>query len=70
MILDLSSPDGHSVNGSIRKDPFTVQYKKVDNIIDGIMSLGRGTLLAKFDVESTYRIVPIHPNDRHLLGMQ
>ena len=34
------------------------------------MSLGRGTLLAKFDVESAYRIIPIHPNDRYLLGMQ
>ena len=43
---------------------------KVDDIIDGIMSLGRGTLLAKFDVESAYRIIPIHPNDRYLLGMQ
>ena len=70
LILDLSSPDGHSVNDGIRKDPFTVQYMKVDDIIDGIMSLGRGTLLAKFDVESAYRIIPIHPNDRYLLGMQ
>ena len=40
---------------------------KVDDIIDGIMSLGRGTLLAKFDVE----LFPsIHPNDRYLFGMQ
>ena len=70
LILDLSSPDGHSVNDGIKKDPFTVQYMKVDDIIDGIMSLGRGTLLAKFDVESAYRIIPIHPNDRYLLGMQ
>ena len=70
LILDLSSLDGHSVNDGIRKDPFTVQYMKVDDIIDGIMSLGRGTLLAKFDVESAYRIIPIHPNDRYLLGMQ
>ena len=70
LILDLSSPDGHSVNDGIRKDPFTVQYMKVDDIIDGIMSLGRGTLHAKFDVESAYRIIPIHPNDRYLLGMQ
>ena len=31
--------------------------------IDGIMSLRRGTLLAKFDVESAYRIIPIHLND-------
>ena len=63
LILDLSSSDGHNVNDAIRKEAFTVQYTKVDHIIDGIMSLGRGTLLAKFDVESAYRIIPIHPND-------
>ena len=38
--------------------------------IDWIMSLGRGTLLAKFDVESAYHIIPVHPNDLDLLGMQ
>ena len=70
MIPDLSSPDGYSVNDGIRKDPFTVQYMKVDNTIDGIMSLGQRTLLVKFDVESTYRIIPVHPNDRYILGMQ
>ena len=69
LILDLSSLVGHSVNDSIRKDPFTVQYMKVDNIIDRIMSLGWGTLLAKFDVESAYRIIPIHPNDHYCFGM-
>ena len=69
LILDLSSPDGDSVNDGIRKDPFTVQYMKVDAIIDRIMSLGRGTLLAKFDMESAYRIITIHPNDRYLFGM-
>ena len=58
------------MNDGIRKDPFTVQYMKVDDIIDGIMSLGQGTLLAKFDVESAYRIIPIHPNDCSLFGMQ
>ena len=31
---------------------------------------GRGALLAKLDVESAYRIMPIHPDDRQLLGMQ
>ena len=61
LILDLSSPGGHSVNDGIRKDPFTVQYMKVDDIIDRIMTLGRGTLLAKVDVESAYRIIPVHP---------
>ena len=70
LILDLSSPDGHSVNDGISKDSFTVQYTKVYNIIDGIMSLDQGTLLAKFDGESAYRIIPIHPNDRYLFGIQ
>ena len=70
LILNLSSSDGHSVNDRIRKDPFTVQYMKVDDTIDGIMSLGRGTLLTKFDVKSAYRIIPVHPNDLYLLGMQ
>ena len=55
---------------ALEKDPFMVQYIKVDDIIDRIMSLGRGTLLAKFDLESAYRITPEHPNDRYLLGMQ
>ena len=36
---------------ALKKDPFP-EYMKVDDIIDGIMSLGRGTLLTKFDVES------------------
>ena len=58
MILNLSSPDGHSVNDGIRIDPFTLQYIKVDDTIDGIMSLGQGTLLAKFDVEMPTALFP------------
>ena len=58
LILDLSSPVGHSVN------------MKVDGIIAGIMQLGRGTLMAKFDVQNAYRIVPVHPEDCLLLGMK
>ena len=26
--------------------------------------------MAKLDIESAYRIVPVHPDDRHLLGMR
>ena len=28
-----------------------------------------GTKLAKFDIQSAYRIVPVCPSDRHLLGV-
>ena len=35
-----------------------------------VISLGRGALLAKFDLESAYRLVPVHPQDRLLLGVK
>ena len=34
-----------------------------------VLALGRGTRLAKFDIQSAYRIIPVHPLDRQLLGM-
>ena len=70
LILDLSSPVGHSVNDGIPKSPFSIQYVTVDAFIDGIMARGRGTLLAKFDVASAYRNVAVHPLDRPLLGVK
>ena len=34
-----------------------------------VQTLPRG-LLAKLDIKSTYRLVPVHPDDRSLLGIQ
>ena len=68
LILDLSSPLGHSVNDGILKELFSVQYMRVDDVISGIMSFGWATLLAKFDVESAYWNIPVHPEDRYLFG--
>ena len=58
------------MNDGIPKGAFTVQYVSINAFIDGIMTLGRGTLMAKFDVASAYRNVAIHPEDRPLLGMK
>ena len=30
---------------------------------------GKGALMAKIDVANAFRNVPVHPDDRHLLGM-
>ena len=35
-----------------------------------ILSLGRKTLLVKADIKEAYRMVPIHPQDQQLLGVQ
>ena len=34
-----------------------------------VVAKGRGTVLAKFDVEGAFRTIPVHPDDRRLLGM-
>ena len=70
LILDLSSPKGHSVNDGIPKPLFSVHYVTLDSFIQGIMAQGRGTLMAKFDVASAYCNVAIHPQDHSLLGMR
>ena len=70
LIVDLSSPGGSSVNDGIDPQDFTLQYIKVDEVIRMVSRYGPGALMAKFDVEAAYRNVPIHPEDRFLLGMK
>ena len=69
LIVDLSSPEGHSVNDGISKDLASVSYVSVDDVIACILSLGRGTLMAKRDIKQAYRNIPVHPHDQFLLGM-
>ena len=67
--MDLSFPQGASVNDGIDSTDFPLSYSRVDDAIDFIMREGRGTLLAKGDISDAYRLIPIHPHDHHLLGM-
>ena len=46
-----------------------VSYVGIPEAISAIMLLGRGTLLAKFDVQRAYRLLPVCPSQRYLLGM-
>ena len=43
---------------------------KVDDIIVSIMRLERSSLMAKFEVQNAYRIVPADREDRQLLVME
>ena len=69
LIVDLLSPESASVNDGIRKELCSQSYTSVDAIADRIVAMGRGTLLAKLDIKQAYRMVPVHPDDRRLLGM-
>ncbi len=69
LILDLSSPQGHSVNDGIQESLCSLSYVSVDDAVYAVREKGRGALLAKVDIRSAYRIVPVHQEDWWLLGM-
>jgi len=70
LIVDLSHPTGGSVNAGIPKELCSLKYITVDSAIDYIKSIGRGALLAKIDIKNAFRLLPVHPTDRHLLSMK
>ncbi len=53
--MDLSAPDGCSVNDGIDPLLCSVSYLTVDSVMKKVMEEGRGALLAKFDLKSAYR---------------
>ncbi len=70
LILDLSSPHGHSVNDGISKDLSSFCYVSVDRVVNRVLELGKASWLAKMDVKQAYRNIAVHPADRYLLGMK
>ncbi len=70
LIVDLSSPSGHSVNDGIATNRCSLTYVSVQEAAQRVLRLGRGALLAKVDIRSAYRNLPVHPDDRWLLGLR
>ena len=69
LIVDLSFPGGESVNDGIGGLVCSLSYVGIGEAVRGIVARGRGSQLAKVDIHSAYRNVPVHPEDRWLLGM-
>ena len=70
MIHHLSYPWGRGINAFIPEAEATVQYAKFDHAISYIERAGPHAWLAKVDVKSAYRLLPIRPQDFPLLGIQ
>ena len=66
LITDLSFPMRASVNDGIDPVLCSLSYESVDKIASLVLQLGVGSLMAKVDIESAYRLIPVHPLD-HLL---
>ena len=56
------------MNDGINRDEFSPHYIMV--VIRMVSQFGKGALMAKFDVESAYRNIAIHPSDHFLLGIR
>ena len=69
VITDLSFLRGRGVNDGINAQWCSLEYTTVDKIVTVVAQLGRGALLAKVDIKSAYRLVPVNLADRSLLGI-
>ena len=70
LITDLSHPLGQSVNSGIDPELCSLSYISIDRVAMVAASYTAGALLAKIDIESAYRLILVHPQDRPLQAME
>ena len=68
LIVDLSIPEGASVNDGIDLCLCSLTYVTVDDAARSVVGAGRGAFLAKADGKQAYRMVPVHPKDQLCWG--
>ena len=69
LIQNLSSPyDENSINYHISEENSTVSYASIQDAISIIQFLGPNCFMAKSDIKSAFRLIPINPADYPKLG--
>ena len=69
LIADLYYPPGGSVNDGILKSLCSLSYVTLETVVQHILQMGPGALLTEMDIKHAFRLLPVHPADRHLLAM-
>lgn len=70
IIVNLSYPEGSSINDNIPRKYAEVSYSSIQEAAKLIILAGKGSFLAKTDIESAFRLIPLNPNQYHLLVYQ
>ena len=70
MIVDLLSPKRQIINDGIPREACLFHYSSVADVARRMVKCGRGAWMAKLYLKSAYRMVPVHPEDSPLLGIQ
>ena len=58
------------MNDGINSNLCSLHYTSIEDVATVAAQLGRVALLAKIDIESAYRLISVHPEDRWLHGMK
>ena len=66
MIHHLSYPEGSSVNSQIDPEWTSVNYADIWDAIDLVNQTCPKAFMAKTDVKSAFRVIPLHPEVQHL----
>ena len=69
LIHHLSFPQGSSINDSIPSEVSAIVYATINDTISVLKRIGRVCFMAKTDIKSAFRIIPVHPDHHPLLGM-
>ena len=71
LIHHLSAPyDEKSINENICNENTSVQYASIQDAITIIQQLGPHCYMAKSDIKSAYRLIPVSPADYPKLGLK
>jgi len=70
LITHLSYPPMQSVNDFIDERFTSVKYSSFDNAVSMVQKLGKGAKLAKMDIKSAFRLLPVNPGEFDLLGFK
>ena len=69
MIHHLSAPQGNSINDFIPREQYSLHYATIDDAVASLLKLGVGALMAKVDLRSAFRMIPVRQEDWELLGI-
>ena len=69
-IHDLSFPRRLSVNDHIEDDFSTLQYVRIEEILQQVLTAGRHSIILKRDIKDAFRNIPVAPQVQWLLGFR
>ncbi len=69
VIIDLSRPEGATVNDQLHWELTHVAYSSIEDALLAMHALGQGFQLAKIDILDAYRIIPVYLEEQPFMAL-